>query len=170
MKNEFLLDWVNAEWDSPYAHSNTRIFTFFMTFRRFSQFVKRRSATSTQDTPIAYPSRITPPPPARHFFQPQNKPNICVVTNEAKGHRELALIGAIPSLGGREGLIRRAFYYEKSGKGNPFLLLQRQLLGFWPRVRARALRAPVFLGAFTPQTGRYAPPRHPSHTSSQNKK
>ncbi len=31
--------------------------------------------------------------------------------------------------------------------------------GFWPRVRARALRAPVFLGSLTRQTGRYAPPR-----------
>jgi hypothetical protein len=30
--------------------------------------------------------------------------------------------------------------------------------GFWPRVRARALRAPVFLGSLTWQTGRCAPP------------
>ncbi len=30
--------------------------------------------------------------------------------------------------------------------------------GFWPRVRARALRAPVFLGLLTCQTGRCAPP------------
>jgi hypothetical protein len=30
--------------------------------------------------------------------------------------------------------------------------------GFWPRVRARALRAPVFLGALPRQTGRCAPP------------
>jgi hypothetical protein len=28
--------------------------------------------------------------------------------------------------------------------------------GFWPRVRARALRAPVFLGSLTRQTGRCA--------------
>jgi hypothetical protein len=30
---------------------------------------------------------------------------------------------------------------------------------FWPRVRARALRAPVFLGSLTHQKGRCAPPR-----------
>jgi hypothetical protein len=30
--------------------------------------------------------------------------------------------------------------------------------GFWPRVRARALRAPVLLGTKTRPTGRYAPP------------
>ncbi len=30
--------------------------------------------------------------------------------------------------------------------------------GFWPRVRARALRAPVFLSSLPPQTGRCAPP------------
>ncbi len=30
--------------------------------------------------------------------------------------------------------------------------------GFWPRVRARALRAPVFLGSLTRQKGRCAPP------------
>jgi hypothetical protein len=29
--------------------------------------------------------------------------------------------------------------------------------GFWPRVRARALRSPVFLGSLPRQTGRYAP-------------
>ncbi len=29
--------------------------------------------------------------------------------------------------------------------------------GFWPRLRARALRAPVFLGSLPRQTGRYAP-------------
>jgi hypothetical protein len=34
--------------------------------------------------------------------------------------------------------------------------------GFWPRVRARALRAPVFLGSLTCQTGRCAPPPRPS--------
>jgi hypothetical protein len=34
--------------------------------------------------------------------------------------------------------------------------------GFWPRVRARALRAPVFLGALPRPTGRCAP-----HHSSQ---
>jgi hypothetical protein len=33
--------------------------------------------------------------------------------------------------------------------------------GFWPRVRARALRAPVFLSSFPPQSGRCAPP--PAH-------
>ncbi len=30
--------------------------------------------------------------------------------------------------------------------------------GFWPRVRARALRAPIFLSSLPPQTGRCAPP------------
>ncbi len=30
--------------------------------------------------------------------------------------------------------------------------------GFWPRVRARALRAPVLFGSFTRPTGRCAPP------------
>jgi hypothetical protein len=30
--------------------------------------------------------------------------------------------------------------------------------GFWPRVCARALRAPVFLSSFPPQSGRCAPP------------
>ncbi len=34
--------------------------------------------------------------------------------------------------------------------------------GFWPRVRARALRAPVFLGSLPHQTGRCAPPSRPS--------
>ena len=33
-----------------------------------------------------------------------------------------------------------------------------QTSGFWPRVRARALRAPVFLRSLQPQTGRCAPP------------
>jgi hypothetical protein len=33
---------------------------------------------------------------------------------------------------------------------------------FWPRVRARALRAPVFLGSLTRQKGRCAPPTRPS--------
>ncbi len=43
--------------------------------------------------------------------------------------------------------------------------------GFWPRVRARALRAPVFLGSLPSPTGRCAPPR-PSQLrcSAQNKK
>ncbi len=31
---------------------------------------------------------------------------------------------------------------------------------FWPRVRARALRAPVFLSSLPPQKGRCAPPPH----------
>jgi hypothetical protein len=34
--------------------------------------------------------------------------------------------------------------------------------GFWPRVRARALRAPVFLDPLARQTGRCAPPPRPS--------
>jgi hypothetical protein len=38
--------------------------------------------------------------------------------------------------------------------------------GFWPRVRARALRAPVFLGALPRQTGRCAPPDHRSFAAS----
>ncbi len=33
--------------------------------------------------------------------------------------------------------------------------------GFWPRVRARALRAPVILGSLTRQMGRCAPPLPP---------
>jgi hypothetical protein len=33
--------------------------------------------------------------------------------------------------------------------------------GFWPRVRARALRAPVFLGSLPRQTGRCAPTHPP---------
>jgi hypothetical protein len=33
--------------------------------------------------------------------------------------------------------------------------------GFWPRMRVRALRAHVFLGSITCQTGRCAPPPHP---------
>ncbi len=36
--------------------------------------------------------------------------------------------------------------------------------GFWPRVRARALRAPVFLSSLPPPKGRCAPPR-PVHRS-----
>jgi hypothetical protein len=36
--------------------------------------------------------------------------------------------------------------------------------GVWPRVRARALRAPVFLGSLPRQTGRCAPPL-PAHRS-----
>jgi hypothetical protein len=38
--------------------------------------------------------------------------------------------------------------------------------GFWPRVRARALRAPVFLGALARQTGRCAPPTQRSFAAS----
>ena len=38
--------------------------------------------------------------------------------------------------------------------------------GFWPRVRARALRTPVFLGSLTCKTGRCAPPPRPSHLRS----
>ncbi len=34
--------------------------------------------------------------------------------------------------------------------------------GFWPRVRARALRVTVFLGSVTWRTGRCAPPYHSS--------
>jgi hypothetical protein len=38
--------------------------------------------------------------------------------------------------------------------------------GFWPRVRARALRAPVFLGSLPRQLGRSAPPAHHSFAAS----
>jgi hypothetical protein len=38
--------------------------------------------------------------------------------------------------------------------------------GFWPRLRARALRAPVFLGALPRLTGRCAP--SPTITASLN--
>jgi hypothetical protein len=38
--------------------------------------------------------------------------------------------------------------------------------GFWPRVRARALRVPVILGALPRQTGRCAPPAHRSFAAS----
>ncbi len=37
-------------------------------------------------------------------------------------------------------------------------ILIKNTSGFWPRVRARALRAPVFLGSLLCQTGRCAPP------------
>ncbi len=45
--------------------------------------------------------------------------------------------------------------------------------GFWPRVRARALRPPVFLGSLTCQTGRCAgapPPPPPARRPPQQKK
>jgi hypothetical protein len=44
--------------------------------------------------------------------------------------------------------------------------------GFWPRVRARALRAPVFLGSLPCPSGRFAPPTCPSQLrcSPQNKR
>ena len=38
--------------------------------------------------------------------------------------------------------------------------------GFWPRMRARALRAPVFLGSVPRQKGRCAPPVHRSFAAS----
>jgi hypothetical protein len=38
--------------------------------------------------------------------------------------------------------------------------------GFWPRVRARALRAPAKLGLLTCQTGRCAPLAHGSFAAS----
>ncbi len=42
-----------------------------------------------------------------------------------------------------------------------FIHTQKHIMtsGFWPRVRARALRAPVFLSSLTHKTGRCAPPR-----------
>jgi hypothetical protein len=42
--------------------------------------------------------------------------------------------------------------------------------GFWPRVRARALRAPVFLGSLKRQNGRCAPPPSQLPCSPKNKK
>ncbi len=44
--------------------------------------------------------------------------------------------------------------------------------GFWPRVRARALRAPVFLGSLIRQMGRCGPPPSSSQLccSLKNKK
>jgi hypothetical protein len=43
---------------------------------------------------------------------------------------------------------------------------------FWPRVRARALRAPVFLGSLTRQKGalRATPPVHRSFAASYSSK
>ncbi len=38
--------------------------------------------------------------------------------------------------------------------------------GFWPRVRARALRAPVFWNSLPRQTGARAPPAHRSFAAS----
>jgi hypothetical protein len=142
---------------------------FFTTFRRFSQFVEWRSASSTQDS---YPS--IPPPPPGTFFQPQSKPNICVVTNEAEGHRELDLIGVLPSLDGIEGLERRAFYYWKSGKGKPLLLLQQRLVGFWAlaaRARPCAARTRLF-GRINTPNGALRTHRSfaASYSSPQNKK
>ena len=38
-----------------------------------------------------------------------------------------------------------------------YLTMVYHTSGFWPRVRARALRSPVFLSSLPPQTGRFAP-------------
>ncbi len=45
-------------------------------------------------------------------------------------------------------------------EGRPFCTLILFTSGFWPRVRARALRAPVFLGSLTRKKGHCAPPPH----------
>ncbi len=49
------------------------------------------------------------------------------------------------------------------GNGIVIVTLLLMTSGFWPRVRACALRAPVFLGSLPRQTGRCAPP--PAHRS-----
>ena len=50
-------------------------------------------------------------------------------------------------------------YWKKTKRANIYY----ETSGFWPRVRARALRAPVFLGTLPRQTGRCAPsPPRPS--------
>jgi hypothetical protein len=43
-------------------------------------------------------------------------------------------------------------------KNNLQLSRRRGISGFWPRVRGRALCAPIFLGPLIHQMGRYAPP------------
>ena len=45
------------------------------------------------------------------------------------------------------------------GSALPFRRLLSYTSGFWPRVRARALRATVFLGSLKPQMGAARPPR-----------
>ncbi len=51
-------------------------------------------------------------------------------------------------------------YNEKQWRSARWLLLVTS--GFLPRVRASALRAPVFLGSLPRRTGRCAPPTHRS--------
>jgi hypothetical protein len=45
-----------------------------------------------------------------------------------------------------------------SGENRHSVLKYVKTSGFWSRVRARALRAPVFLGSLTRRKGRCAPP------------
>jgi hypothetical protein len=56
------------------------------------------------------------------------------------------------------------FLFEANAQHTFFKLVSIfETSGFWPRMRARALRAPVFLSSLPPQTGRCAPP--PAHRS-----
>jgi hypothetical protein len=60
---------------------------------------------------------------------------------------------------GAKSYMRKSFLiYDEMRKFIPIYSTS----GFWPRVRARALRAPVFLGSLPRQTGRCAPPPHSS--------
>ncbi len=73
---------------------------------------------------------------------------------------------------GNEYVIKRIWFYELPFIGKQYYSendkikhrigwLLYDTSGFWPRVRARALRAPVFLGSLPSQTGRCAPPPPP---------
>ena len=64
--------------------------------------------------------------------------------------------------------IRLVSVWSGTGRFSPLLIplfmnagknSSKYTSGFWPRVRARALRAPVFLDSLRRPTGRYAPPR-----------
>ncbi len=63
-------------------------------------------------------------------------------------------------------ILRACSLLKQKKKKNFEKILYLKTSGFWPRVRARALRAPVFLGALPRQTGRCAPPDHRSFASS----
>jgi hypothetical protein len=56
-------------------------------------------------------------------------------------------------------LQRKKGAYRKRNISSGVLYLYLNTSGFWPRVRARALRAPVFLDSLPRPTGRSAPPR-----------
>jgi hypothetical protein len=60
----------------------------------------------------------------------------------------------------------RSHYEHLPFSRPPFFLTS----GFWPRVRARALRAPVFLGPLKRQTGAARPPPSQLRCSPKNKK